>query len=164
MNKIHTPGSNPQDEVIDQKEIITESTWASIEQSLSETPLTTDEKINQLADQVSNINNGLIQLIELSKILIKWQIENWNMMTEFVQSMWNFTQSTDAKLTEIESYLNTKITNAVKEIVDIQQQSNKKNLRNQKILAQWLSKLAYKTIPTHYSKSDCIDLFNSVEQ
>jgi len=87
MNKIHIPGANPQDETTTpKKEVITWNTWAEIEQSLSEAPLTTDEKINQLTDQVRNINNGLNELIELSKILIKWQIENWNMMAAFVQS------------------------------------------------------------------------------
>jgi len=87
MKKIQTPGTNPQEETTTPKqEVVIENAWAAIGQSLSEVPPTTDQKINQLTDQVRNINNGLNELIELSKILIKWQIENWNMMATFVQS------------------------------------------------------------------------------
>ncbi|MEI8253195.1 MAG: hypothetical protein WCG25_05635 [bacterium] len=56
-------------------------------------------------------------------------------MGVFIHSMEKSTQSTEVKLTSIEASLNTKITNAVKEIVNVQQESNKKNLSNQKRLA-----------------------------
>jgi len=102
MNKILRPGANPQDETTTpKKEVITWNTWAEIEQSLSEAPLTTDEKINQLTDQVRNINNGLNELIELSKILIKWQIEGTTAMTTFIQSMEKSTQSANNNLSTI---------------------------------------------------------------
>jgi len=169
MNKIHTPITNPQDETTTPKqEAVIGTTWSAIEQSLSQAPLTTDEKINQLTDQVRNINNGLNELIELSKILIKWQIENANSMGVFIHSMEKSTQSTEVKLTSIEASLNTKITNAVKEIVNVQQESNKKNLSNQKRLANWLQMFADKVIEhDRYDngyKYKCLSNFNSVEQ
>jgi len=161
MNKIHTPGTNPQDETITpQKEVITWNTWSAIEQSLSETPLTTDEKINQLTDDVHNLNNGLKELIELSKILVRWQIEGTNAMMPFIQSMGKFMHDIRSDIswisTEIESIdksLDIKIAQSTKSIIDTQTVLDKKIIRNQKTIAKWIIPLLYSSHNGSFAES-----------
>jgi hypothetical protein len=74
----NTTNTNPQDEATAaKKEVITKNTASSLlEESLSEVPLTPDQRIAQLTAEVRNLTNGLNQLLELSKMMMKSQIES----------------------------------------------------------------------------------------
>ena len=105
MNKIHTPGTNPQEEtIVEKKTVVSDNTWAALEESLSQTPLTTDQRIDQLTGEVRNLTNGLNQLLELSKIMMKSQIESSSALVPFIQSMVPFTQSVNNNLNAITQY------------------------------------------------------------
>jgi len=151
MNKIHTLGTNPQDEIISpKKEVITWNTWAEIEQSLSEAPLTTDEKINQLTDDVNNLNNGLKELIELSKLLMKSQIENVSTIEDLKKSIQQSINTSDNKTEWIRDSLIKEINQQSNKIVTAQETINKKIIDRQSIFAEALIEmiagLEYETI------------------
>jgi hypothetical protein len=88
MKKINTPGTNQQDKTpAAKKEVITENTGSAIEESLSQVPLTPDQRIDQLTAEVRNLTNGLNQLLEISKILIKGQIESRDSLENKLQTI-----------------------------------------------------------------------------
>ena len=93
MNEI-TSNETPQKRPGNRKKTITNQAWSSLKDSLSKAPLTTDQKIEQLidnqanlTDQVHNVTLWLNQLIELSKIMIKNQIEGWGSLENKLQTI-----------------------------------------------------------------------------
>ncbi len=125
MNKIHTPGTNLQDKTTTpKKKVVTWNTWSAIEESLSQAPLTTDEKINQLTDQVHNLTLWLNQMIELYKMLMKNQIENSTELHWLTQSTPNFMQSANDHLSMIDKKLQSN-EDMLKKLIDIENNKDK---------------------------------------
>jgi hypothetical protein len=73
-------------DIFDKTEDIQKETASSVEESLSKNSLTSDERIAQLAGEVHNLSLGLSQMIEISKMLIKGQIESASTLEKFIQS------------------------------------------------------------------------------
>ena len=68
----------------EQKENIKNMTEISIEKSLSETPLTAEQKMDKMGEGIQNMNNGFTQIIELFKQMIKTQIETTNTTNKMI--------------------------------------------------------------------------------
>ena len=77
MNDINHDKTNSENKkTIENQEAITEKTESDISESLSETPLTPDQKIDKLLEGMNNMNNGVNQTMELFKQMMKFLIEN----------------------------------------------------------------------------------------
>ena len=68
----------------EQKKNITDTVESSIEKSFSEIPLTPDQKMDKMGDGIQNITNGITQMIELFKQMIKTQIETTNTTNKMI--------------------------------------------------------------------------------
>ena len=80
----------------DKKKNIKNRTESSITESLSETPLTQEQKMDNLSNQmndvlcgVQNMTNGVTQVIELFKEMIKVQIDTSAMTNKVVTEQTN---------------------------------------------------------------------------
>ncbi|MEI8008881.1 MAG: hypothetical protein WCI00_05890 [bacterium] len=94
-------------DILVQKETVQQGTVSSLEEELSKSPLTPDQRIDQLTAEVRNLTNGLNQLLELSKILMKNQIESSSVLVPFIQLTTNSlhdiveTQSHDTQILNV---------------------------------------------------------------
>ena len=68
----------------EQKKNITDTVESSIEESFSKTPFTPDQKMDKMGDGIQNINNGINQMIELFKQMMKTQIETTNTTNKMI--------------------------------------------------------------------------------
>ena len=124
------------------KNSITNQTWTSLKASLSEAPLTTDQKIEQLidnqanlTDQVHNVTLWLNQLIELSKMMMKSQIENVSTINDLKQYLKQSINTLDNKVEWIKDPLIKEISQQSSKIVTAQEAINKKIIDRQSVFA-----------------------------
>ncbi len=163
----NTTNTNPQDEATAaKKEVITKNTASSLlEESLSEVPLTPDQRIAQLTAEVRNLTNGLNQLLELSKMMMKSQIESWNSLGELTKFIAKNFELTGNRLWDIRTSLWDDIKKSINALDEAQKLSNAKIVSNQKKLAQWFTVLLENTEilgTAYYNKKDAIKELNTI--
>ena len=68
----------------DQQKNITNRTESSITESLSKNSLTLDQKMDKIIEGMQNMNNGVNQILEVFKQMIKVQIETTNTTNKMI--------------------------------------------------------------------------------
>ena len=85
MNDINNPQEKLQNKGgTKTKKNITDRTESAIKKSLSETPLTLDQKMDKLTDGIQNMANGVNQVFEVLKQMMKVQIETTNTTNKMI--------------------------------------------------------------------------------
>ena len=85
MNDIDNLAKEPQNKGNDKKKKnITDRTKSSITKSLSQPKVTLDQKMDKLTDGMQNMMNGVTQVIELFKEMMKGQIELSTTLNKFI--------------------------------------------------------------------------------
>jgi hypothetical protein len=107
----------------------------------------------------------LNQLLELSKMMMKSQIESWNSLGELTKFIAKNFELTGNRLWDIRTSLWDDIKKSINALDEAQKLSNAKIVSNQKKLAQWFTVLLENTEilgTAYYNKKDAIKELNTI--
>lgn len=132
-----------------------EEAKSSMEENLSAEKPTPDQKIEQLTDQVYKLTLGINEIIKLSGIVLKGQIESSQSIDALTKLINLLIKPIGEKVESIQSSRDKKIDEAVKKITEIVNEIQKKNVYKQRVLAKALRALLEKD--DVYDARECID-------
>lgn len=134
-----------------------EEAKSSVEENLSAEPLTADQKIEQLTDQVHKLTLGINEMIKFFGIMMKGQIEGTQSTDALTKSMKTLDKSLDDNFTSIESSRDKKNAEVVKKFTEIINKIQEDNVYKQRALAK-----ALKAILENDGERDAVRLLDQV--